>query len=48
MRRKDPLASLRVIVPWSSMEGDDAVRFCGSCRILGKMAPVAPKKKTRR
>jgi hypothetical protein len=33
---KHRLDSLRVIspcdVPWSSMEGDDAVRFCGKCR----------------
>jgi hypothetical protein len=34
--RRDCLDSLRVIspcdVPWSSMEGDEAVRFCGKCR----------------
>jgi hypothetical protein len=36
MKRPDRLDSLRVItpcnVPWSSMTGDDAVRFCGPCR----------------
>jgi hypothetical protein len=36
MKRPDRLDSLRVItpcnVPWSSMTGDDAVRFCGQCR----------------
>jgi hypothetical protein len=36
MRRGDCLDSLRIVspcdVPWSSMEGDEAVRFCGKCR----------------
>jgi hypothetical protein len=36
MKRHDRLDSLRIIspcdVPWSSMKGDDAVRFCGKCR----------------
>lgn len=35
MKRHDRLDSLRIItpctVPWSSMTGDDAVRFCGKC-----------------
>jgi hypothetical protein len=36
MKRTDRLASLRVVtpcdVPWSSMPGDEAVRFCFQCR----------------
>ena len=36
MKRASRLDSLRVItpctVPWSSMKGDDAVRFCDKCR----------------
>jgi hypothetical protein len=35
MKRLDRLDSLRIVtpcdVPWSSMRGDDAVRFCGKC-----------------
>jgi hypothetical protein len=36
MKRRDRLDSLQVISPcpvaWSSMEGNDEVRFCGKCR----------------
>jgi hypothetical protein len=36
MPRRDRLASLQVVEPcpvsWSSMAGDDQVRFCGKCR----------------
>lgn len=35
MKRHDRLNALRIVtpcsVPWSSMKGDDAVRFCGKC-----------------
>jgi hypothetical protein len=36
MKARDRLDSLQVVSPctvsWSSMKGDDAVRFCGKCR----------------